>query len=194
MLGASVWKHCLSLDPLFIQCPQVSNLDHALSFRLNVPLPPYFSSSLLFSTSTRINAPNDRGLSRACWYPGTRKCSAVERGAPPPSLPPLLSQVRIEGQEGLMCCCCTVVRAITMAACRKPRCISFLLKERFVCDLFFWPLGSTSFSNCWLKRFTFRCCSLVSWGWKDDVLWKLCPSPAAQESALNHPKDPQVPF
>lgn len=121
-----------------------------------------FPSSLLFSTSTRINAPNDRGLSRACWYPGTRKCSAVERGAPPPSLPPLLSQVRIEGQEGLMCCCCTVVRAITMAACRKPRCISFLLKERFVCDLFFWPLGSTSFSNCWLKRFTFRCCSLVS--------------------------------
>lgn len=49
LLGASVWKRCFFLKPHFIQCPQVSSLDHTLSFRLNAPLPP-----LLFSTSTRI--------------------------------------------------------------------------------------------------------------------------------------------
>lgn len=82
------------------------------------------------------------------------KCGSVERGAPPPSLPPLLSQVRIEGQEGLMCCCCTEVWAITMAASMS---VYFLPPKREVCccDLFFWPLGSTSFSNCGLKRFSF---------------------------------------
>lgn len=35
-------------------------------------------------------------------------------------------------------------------------CISFLLKETVVGDLFFRPLGSTSFSNCRLKRFSFH--------------------------------------
>lgn len=55
------------------------------------------------------------------------------RGAPPPPLPPLLSQVRIEGQEGLMCCCCTEVWAITMAAGMSNTKVCFLPPKRKVC-------------------------------------------------------------
>lgn len=52
---------------------------------------------------------------------------------PPPSLPPLLSQVRIEGQEGLMCCCCTEVWAITMAASTSNTKVHFFPPQREVC-------------------------------------------------------------
>ena len=48
------WCFCvkallLSLDPLLIQCPQVSSLDHTLSFSLNAPLPPLLFPLLSFS-------------------------------------------------------------------------------------------------------------------------------------------------
>lgn len=51
----------------------------------------------------------------------------------PPSFPPLLSQVRIEGQEGLMCCCCTEVWAITMAAGTSNTKVHRLPAEKEVC-------------------------------------------------------------
>ena len=48
------WCFCvkallLSLDPFLIQCPQVSSLDHTLSFSLNAPLPPLPLPLLSFS-------------------------------------------------------------------------------------------------------------------------------------------------
>lgn len=48
----------LSLDPLLIQCPQVSSLDRTLSFSLNAPLPPLlfplFSPFLYFSKNKAL--------------------------------------------------------------------------------------------------------------------------------------------
>lgn len=76
--------------------------------------------------------------------PGYSKVRRGGKGAPPPSLPPLLSQVRIEGQEGLMCCCCTEVWAITMAASMFKSKVHFLHLKEQAClhELFFWPMGS----------------------------------------------------
>lgn len=45
-LGASVWKRCLSLDPLFIPCPQVSSLDHTY---LSASMLLFLLSFFLFS-------------------------------------------------------------------------------------------------------------------------------------------------
>lgn len=121
-------------------------------------------------------------------------CAVEKRGAPPPSLPPLLSQVRIEGQEGLMCCCCTEVWAITMAASMSNTKVYFLPSEKR-------GLFVTCFFGLWVQlhfqivgwkglaltlssrglRVKRRCFTSV-----EPVLRKPCP--AAQQRARNYPQ------
>lgn len=95
-----------------------------LSFFLFSPFLYLYENKALLMTAGSQGPAGARVLESVC---------AVERGAPPPSLPPLLSQVRIEGQEGLMCCCCTEVWAIAMAASMSNTTVRFLPPNREAC-------------------------------------------------------------
>lgn len=149
----SVKERLLLPQPPSSSTPCVSSLDRTLSFSLLflfLLFPPLSFSLHLSKNKALLMTVGSQGPAGARVLKST---AHWKRGAPPPPLPPLLSQVKIEGQEGLMCCCCREVWAITMAANVVNTKVHFLPPVREVCLwLFFflslWPLGSTSFLNC----------------------------------------------